>query len=248
MSNHPTKSFHLAANDRRVRSDKINIAKTVGDYTNPRSLGSRFRRARVKPLLDMIDAVHQAKGSVAILDVGGLESYWNIIDKDYLKARNVTILLLNLANDVKLVTQPEIFTAHAGDGCALPFPDRHFDICHSNSVVEHVGVWRYKEAFAREVTRVADRYFHQTPNYWFPWEPHFGAPIFHWLPEPVRVWIAMRADLGWHKRATTVTEAMQVVEYASLLNHSMVKFLFPEAKITRERFLGMTKSFIVTKS
>lgn len=221
----------------------MNLAQWIGDYSNPKSIGSRFRRARVQPLLDMIDAVFAEKGTVSILDVGGLESYWNIMEEGYLESRNAKILLLNLPDDVRPVTRSQIFTAQIGNGCKLEFPDNNFDICHSNSVIEHVGVWANKTAYAREVTRVASRYFHQTPNYWFPWEPHFGLPIFHWLPEPVRVWIAMHRALGWHQRCKTVAEAVQLMEYATLLNYKMFRFLFPDAEMRNERFLGIYKSF-----
>jgi hypothetical protein len=148
---------------------------------------------------------------------------------------------------VRAVADPTLFEAREGDGCALPFPDNAFDICHSNSVVEHVGVWRNKEAFGREATRVAPRYFHQTPNFWFPWEPHFGAPLFHWLPESTRLWLVSHFSLGWHKKAKNVAEGMAQVEYASLLDARMFRSLFPDADIRKEKLLGVTKSFIAIK-
>jgi hypothetical protein len=125
-----------------------------------------------------------------------------------------------------------------GDGCAFPYKDGSFDICHSNSVIEHVGGWRRKVAFARETSRVAPCYFHQTPNFWFPWEPHFGTPFFHWLPEPTRLWLAFRRSLGWDKPVTNIDDGMAIVEHASLLTRFMMRHLFPDGEIIGERFGG----------
>ncbi len=226
----------------------MNIAQRIGNYDDVNSVGSKLRQKRIQPLIEMVDQIFAAKGQVSILDVGGMEYYWNIVPKDYLVSRNVKVTLVNLPSDVRPVANPELFDAREGDGCSLPFPDNAFDICHSNSVIEHVGVWRNKEAFAREVTRVAPRYFHQTPNYWFPWEPHFGFPMFHWLPEPTKLWLFSHFKLGWSAKANNVAEGMALVEYASLLNARMFTSLFPDAEIRKEKFYGLTKSFIAIKS
>lgn len=111
-------------------------------------------------------------------------------------------------------------------------------------MIERVGNWRCKVSLTSEVARVAPHQFHQTPNFWFPWEPHFGLPIFHWLPDPVKLSIARRHDLSWWPRADGVMEGMRLVEHASLLNRHMMTCLFPNSKLIEERFLGMTKSFV----
>ena len=121
-------------------------------------------------------------------------------------------------------------------------------MAHSNSVVEHVGDWGRMCAFASEVRRVALSYFVQTPNYWFPIEPHAMTPVFHWLPKPVRVALVMRFQLGhWH-RQPTVDAAVRRVDSARLLTRPMVAELFDDADIVAERLGFLTKSWIAVRS
>ncbi len=225
----------------------MSIAQIIGNYDNPTSLGSKFRRRRSAPLKHMIEGVFVEKSAVSILDVGGMKYYWDMFPKEFLAAHKVKITLLNLIDDIRPIKRPEFLEAYEGDGCALPFPNDHFDICHSNSVIEHVGNWHRKVSFAHEMTRVAPHYFHQTPNFWFPWKPHFGMPIYHWLPDPVKLSIARRRKMGWWQRADTVMDGMIRVEHASLLNRHMMTCLFPQARLVEERFLGMTKSFVAVR-
>ena len=63
----------------------------------------------------------------------------------------------------------------------LPFEDGAFDLAYSNSVIEHLAPAR-REAFAREIRRVARGWWVQTPAYGFPIEPHSLLPGAHWLP------------------------------------------------------------------
>ena len=63
----------------------------------------------------------------------------------------------------------------------LPFADGAFDLAYSNSVIEHLPPAR-REAFAREIRRVARGWWVQTPAFGFPIEPHSLLPAAHWLP------------------------------------------------------------------
>ncbi len=67
----------------------------------------------------------------------------------------------------------------------LPFADDEFDLAYSSSVIEHVPRER-REAFARELRRVARGWYVQTPAYSFPIEPHALLPFAHWLAPAVR--------------------------------------------------------------
>jgi SAM-dependent methyltransferase len=67
----------------------------------------------------------------------------------------------------------------------LPFDDAEFDLAYCSSVVEHVAP-RDREAFARELRRVARGWYVQTPAFSFPVEPHALLPAAHWLPARLR--------------------------------------------------------------
>ncbi len=57
-------------------------------------------------------------------------------------------------------------------------------VVFSNSVIEHVGTWEDQQAFAAEVRRVGRRLW--VPAYECPIEPHYLAPLVHYLPKEVQ--------------------------------------------------------------
>src|SRR3954447_13628776 len=67
----------------------------------------------------------------------------------------------------------------------LPFADDEYDLAYSSSVIEHLAP-ADREAFARELRRVAKGWYVQTPAYSFPVEPHALLPAAHWLPVALR--------------------------------------------------------------
>ena len=223
------------------------IAKSLTDYTNPNSIGSKLRRKRTLPLINLIKSVHAAEGKVNIADVGGTQRNWNMFPHDVLKDHNVHVTLINLPGAEKREAEPG-FTFVEGDACDLKeYETNSFNIVHSNSVVEHVGDWGRMVAFAGEVRRLAPNYFVQTPNFWFPMEPHFMTPVYHWLPKPMRVKLILRFELGHLKRAASVSDAVYAVESARLLDKRMFRELFPDAEIITERLLLLPKSMIAVR-
>jgi hypothetical protein len=221
------------------------LAKSV-NYDDRNSLGSTFRARRIRPLVNMIDAVFRDHGFVNIIDVGGRDTYWNIVPEEFLATRNVRITIVNLPEEVS--RDHGRFTFVTGDACNLAFlSDQSFHIAHANSVVEHVGDWSRMVQFAKEITRLSPRIFVQTPNYWFPLEPHNMTPFFHWLPKPVRVWLVSHFQLGPWPQAASIDEAVRAVESARLLTRGMLQELFKDAQIVTERFLGLPKSLIALR-
>jgi hypothetical protein len=124
------------------------------------------------------------------------------------------------------------------DGTRLPFADREFPVVFSNSVIEHVPK-ELQQAFASEVRRVSERYYVQTPNKWFPIEPHYQLPLVQFLPERLMKALNRRFSFGWREKGRW--------EPIKLLSARELQRLFPDAEIHRERVLGLTKSLMAVR-
>ncbi len=215
-----------------------------------RSLSEWFRRKRDGRLRELIIACPRRGETLEILDLGGRSEYWCRIGFDFLASQGVRITLLNLHRD-EIVEDPDapdgLLQWVVGDGRRLDFCDGMFDLCHSNSVIEHVGNWPDMGAFAYETRRVAASYYIQTPNYWFPVDPHFPSlPAIHWLPRSWRAWLMRRFPLAYAGTACDEAEAYRFVDSVRLLTKRQLRLLFPEGTIATERFLFLAKSFIAT--
>lgn len=220
------------------------LANTITNYNNQKSLGSKLRSKRIAPLLRVIEELSQKFESVSIIDVGGTEQYWSIVPKDFLENKNVKVTIVNLPG-TQLPTDHDSFTFVHSDGCDLAkFENNSFHIAHSNSVIEHVGDWNRMSLFSKELKRVAQKHFIQTPNFWFPIEPHCMTPFFHWFPKPIRIWLVMRFSLGHWRKASSADEAVRTVESAHLLNKKKFRALFSDSEILTERLFFMPKSFV----
>ena len=127
------------------------------------------------------------------------------------------------------------------------FRDDEFDVAFSNSVIEHVGEFDQQRQMAAEVMRVGKKYFLQTPNRFFPVEPHFLFPLFQFLPLAARVFLVRRFDLGFYAQGGVPNEqeAIEIVSSIRLLTQRELEQLFPGGTIYKEKVFGLTKSFIV---
>jgi hypothetical protein len=157
-------------------------------------------------------------------------------------------LHITMVNLVQAPVPDERFASLIGDARDLRQLDNSsFDLVHSNSVIEHVVLWRDQCKMAHEIRRLAPRYFVQTPNYWFPLEPHLRTPFIHWMPEPWRAAIVRHKACGYFQRASSYDEARKILDDARLLDAPAMAALFPDAVIERERFAGFTKSLIAIR-
>jgi hypothetical protein len=224
----------------------VNPIRALQDYDDPNSLASRFRRARARHVVGLIEAIAARGKGCRILDLGGRALYWNsLFERDFLERSGVKVTLVNL-EPIEHDGDP-MFEAVQGDATRLYYPDNAFDLVHSNSVVEHVGDWARMEAFARETRRLGPSYYVQTPNFGFPIEPHFSSAFFHWTSEQARARALMRRRHGFCGPAADMGDAMRMVQHARLLGRRQFRFLFPDARYPDERILGLTKSLVAVR-
>lgn len=214
-----------------------NSLKKIADNQTPNSLSTRLRKKRFVFFKSLLDKVPRP---ITILDIGGTEVFWKTME--FTPADDVKIILLNLSHIQ--TTQPN-FESLVGDARDLSrFNDRQFDVVFSNSVIEHVGEFSDQCKMASEVRRVGKRYFIQTPNRYFPIEPHFLLPLFQFYPLFLKVFLMRHFNLGWYKKIVHKQTAIQAVTSIRLLTEGELRKLFPEANIYKEKFFGLTKSFI----
>jgi SAM-dependent methyltransferase len=178
------------------------------------------------------------RAETRVLDVGGTLDIWSLAP---------VLPKLVLLNEPRAGADPGVPTVFA-DGCALPFPDRAFDVVFSNSVIEHVGGPEAQARFAHEIARVGKAYWVQTPNRRFFIEPHLCTPFVHWLPAS---WQRRIVNWGtvweWIARPSRDRRDYYLDHYLTrirLLTAAELRRLFPRACILKERFFGCTKSLV----
>lgn len=207
-------------------------------YSVYRRFQPGFRQRRLKLFLGAIEP----GPSTRILDVGG-----HVYDWEGVVPIESPVTLFNVTHPPLSAPLPPRFTLQLGDGRALPFADGSFDVVFSNSVIEHVGSWDDQRLFAAEVRRVGRKLFVQTPNRWFFIEPHFVAPFAHFLPARLARRLLRVCSLrAWLRRGDNV-ELKALAEELRLLSARELRELFPDCELHRERWFGMTKSFIALR-
>lgn len=159
------------------------------------SAANSYRSARMRLFSEIVSHSLARKATCRILDVGGTYAYWKAfggtIDCSRVK---ITLLNLELSGGPAIAGIDQV----VGDAADMrACGDNNLDIVHSNSVIEHAGLWRAMAATAHEIRRLARSYFVQTPSFWFLIEVHSRTPFFHFLPEPIRIWLIMRRKLGY---------------------------------------------------
>ena len=206
------------------------------DANDPTSIRYKMRRARfvwVEKLLDQILAV---KDHATILDIGGRRDYWKLLDAKY--HDKITITILNTQEDVGKETAEDIgikIETVVGDGTQMPeYGDGSFDLTHSNSVIEHVGLYRDMAGLARETARVGRAYYLQTPNFWFPLEP-------------TRLWCHATFNVGFARKCS-FEDALVRIDHTRIVSRRLLRHLMPDGIHENEKFIGLNKSLIVYRN
>ncbi|MBF9266224.1 class I SAM-dependent methyltransferase [Paracidovorax cattleyae] len=216
------------------------------DYNDPASLSARLRARRMQLFMELVRDCYRRQGHCRVIDVGGTPAYWAQVEDTFFAENHCEVTVVNLDAHSGSPPRPHLRLCF-GDGCALAFGDNAFDLAHSNSVIEHVGDAARMQAFAGEIRRVAPRYYVQTPNYWFPIEPHYLAPAIQFLPRAWQAELLYRLPLGRVPRPSTRAQARRFVEGIQLLTRRDMARLFPDGMLVGERFCGLTKSWMAVR-
>ena len=178
------------------------------------------RRSRKKRHRLFIQLMHPTSNSM-ILNVGATGSNTGLpeqLEYWYSPLEKVTGggLFLHEALDYRASfpgVTPVVF-----DGCALPFPDKSFDIVYSNAVLEHLPERESVLRFAQEIQRVGRTWFVSTPNRFYPIDPHYHLPFVQFLPQETQERLVTR--LG-----------KVAYEHLDLLSRFDLRKLFPTSKV-----------------
>lgn len=210
--------------------------RQLADDGSPGSLSRRLRERRFQLFERLVADIPRP---LRILDLGGTTDYWE--RRGWADRDDVEITLVNL--NAQEARHPNI-RATVGDATDLSEHETDsFDIAFSNSVIEHLFTFEAQSRMASELRRVGRAYWVQTPNFWFPVEPHFLVPAWHWLPEETRVQILRRRGVGWAGRCPDIDFARRIVQEHRLMRRSELAQLFPGAEIVGERIGGLVKSW-----
>ena len=216
------------------------MLKFIYDNTNPGSWASKARKKRFDFFIGKLD---QLEKPLKILDVGGTQIFWDSMGFE--EHPDIKIYLLNLEHQK---VRGSNFISLKGDAtCLSEYEDNFFELVYSNSVIEHLFTWENQLKMAEEIRRVGKNHFIQTPNYWFPIEPHFVFPFFQYLPKKLRISLITSFSLGHHKKYADKEMAKNKVEEVKLLSIKEMKKLFPYSNIYKEKFFGLNKSIVAYK-
>jgi 2-polyprenyl-3-methyl-5-hydroxy-6-metoxy-1,4-benzoquinol methylase len=218
----------------------MKVLEKIYDNRQSDSWATNLRNHRLNLFKSLLDSVETP---IKILDVGGTLDFWKnsgLINAD----RNIQLTVLNMSA-VDVGEQNRDIKTVVGDARNMQeFADGEFDVIFSNSVIEHVGDYRDQDMMAREIARIGKRYFIQTPNLYFPIEPHFVFPLFQFFPRELKFWMVTHFNLGWYQRVTDEKAAWELVNEVRLLTKKEFISVFPNATIYQEKVFGLTKSFI----
>ena len=201
------------------------------------SLGAKLRRRRWDKVVEMYPDLARMR----VLDLGGTIESWGLCP---VRPAHVTLLNMGVAQG----ETPDWMRQLDGDATDVPAPIRHesWDLVFSNSVIEHVGGHAKRRAFAEQVRSLAPAYWVQTPNRYFPIEPHWLFPGFQFLPVAARRTVAQHWPL-YKWRSDDPDRALREVLDIELVSRTEMAMLFPDATLVPEKVAGLTKSWIAVR-
>ncbi len=196
---------------------------------SPNSVGGRARARRSQRLLDTFPDLPDMR----VIDLGGTAFFWRHMP---FRPRQVVTVnpRPNPAGAAKIPWHEEM----VGDACE-PSDEllaENFDLVFSNSTIEHVGDRARRQMFADTVHKLADRHWIQTPNRYFPLEPHVLFPFQQFLPRYGRGLVERYWPLV-HTRWPDMERALESADRTELIGRKEMGELFPGSEIESESMI-----------
>ncbi|MFM8856601.1 MAG: class I SAM-dependent methyltransferase [Actinomycetota bacterium] len=180
---------------------------------------------------------------MSIVDLGGTVDYW--VRSGIFPGR---VVLVNPGHSLTGVDWPSWVAVVQADGCDYRGRGERFDLAYSNSVIEHVGGFARRQQFADRIHELAPRHWVQTPDRYFPIEPHWGVPGMQFLPDRARLWIASRWSWGprgdFERSPERIAANEEACLMTDLVSATELRRLFPASEIWSERVAGISKSLV----
>jgi len=194
---------------------------------------SRWRRRQVaRRFLTLMSPIPPG---ATLLDVGGPGMATALVAAPF-----QSVIVANISEEALQpghLAAADAFRRLLGDGCALPLGENSVDFVFSDNVIEHICE-ESRDSFVNELRRVAARGFLiTTPNYWFPFEPHYHMPLFQYLPG------AARGRLLRHARFGFVDDAGETIK---LLSRRDLRRLVPEATVSGIGFTPYPETLVAS--
>lgn len=176
-------------------------------------------RKRVQIANRFISLIQKENGKNTCLEIGGP----NFIATDILVPYFSRYFIVNPnKNELNNLSLRNTIVPILGDGCQLPIADKSIDFIFCNAVIEHIPKVN-RPLLAKEIQRVCKKgFFISTPNYYFPFEPHYHLPFFQYLPETLRRFLLRHITIGFINQHSN--------EYIKLLTLKELKYIFPKAR------------------
>jgi hypothetical protein len=208
----------------------------LSNDSDQNSLAHRLRCARFRHFESLVASLPRP---LYILDLGGTTAYWE--NRGWAGRNDIQITCLNLVSKEQ---RYENIIPVTGDAMFLSeYANKKFDVAFSNSMIQELFTFEMQSKMAREIQRVGKAFYVQTPNFWFPVEPHFLFLGWQWMPLNVRVFLVRHRKWGYRGPYPDCKQARRAVEEIRLLRRSELQSLFPTAQIVPERFCGCVKSW-----
>jgi len=226
-----------------VNRGRANWLFRIADNQDEQSLASRMRSERFRRFQALLEGCDRRPARV--LDAGGTSDFWR--KHWHRMPPGTSVVLLNTLHEDR--TDFPGLTLADGDVRQMDmFQEKEFDICYSNSLLEHVGTQQDQLHAAQQIRRVARGYFVQTPNRHFPIEPHFLTLGWQYAPLSVRAYLLRKRAWGWVKNPGSLEEARAIVQSIRLLNEEELRRMFPDGSIYREKIGPLTKSLVAWRA